>query len=144
MAREQTKHPLTSRSIFDFQWFRTPTIWQDLETWPTDTGEATGLTVFEEGDNLVVEAELPGLSRDSIDITYNKGVIDIRADQQEEEKSSDKKYYRKSSRSFRYRVSLPLQIDETKEPAASYQNGVLTLRFSKAQKGSMRQIKIQS
>jgi len=87
-----------------------------------------------------VEAELPGLKKEDFEITYDKGVVDIQGTKKEETEDDKRKFYRRSARRFHYRVSLPTAVDESKDPRAEYKEGVLILRFAKAQKGSTRKI----
>jgi len=44
-----------------------------------------------------------------------------------EEETKEKKYYRKATSSFSYRVAVPGEIDQNKEPYASCRNGVMTV-----------------
>lgn len=103
-----------------------------------------GLNVYEEGSHFVVEAAVPGLANEEIDININKGVLWIKGEKKETESDKEKKYYRKSYSSFSYSVALPDQIDDREEPEASYENGVLKVVFKKAKSAEAKRISIKS
>jgi HSP20 family protein len=104
----------------------------------------SGLTVSEDKDRVYVEAHLPGLKPEHIEMTYENGVLWIRGEKEEEEKDKKKKYYRKASSSFSYRVQIPGVIDEKKEPEASYKDGVMKIAFAKVQKTTSKKINIKT
>lgn len=103
-----------------------------------------GLNVYEENNNFIVEAALPGLKNDEIEINIHKGVLRIKGEKKEEDSDKDKKYYRKSYSSFSYNVAIPDQIDDREEPEASYNNGVLKVTFKKAKNAESKKITIKS
>lgn len=137
LQRLQQRFPLGRLSSF-------PILWEDLEDELSNLGaESTDLSVSEDSNNVYVEAALPGLKPEEIEITLDKGILWIRGEKKEEEKNSERKYYRKSSSQFSYRLSLPGQIDEHKEPTASYKDGIITLTFQKAQKNQSKKISVK-
>lgn len=103
-----------------------------------------GLTVYDEKNNIVVEAHMPGLKPEEIEINLNKGVLWIKGEQKEEKTDKEKKFYKKSTRSFAYTISLPDQIEEKQEPEASYKDGVLKIAFQKAKTSGSKKISIKS
>ena len=83
-----------------------------------------------DGDDLVVEADVPGLTKDDIDITVEDGVLAIAAEHKSDASEEKGQYhlrerrYGKIARSFR----LPSTSDGEKV-TAELANGVLTLRI---------------
>jgi len=77
--------------------------------------------VLDEGDDLVVMAELPGAEEDQIEITISGDVIEIVAGGRR--------------RSYRKRLRLPCEIDVGGGLAHSYLNGILEIRCPKANSG---------
>jgi HSP20 family protein len=75
--------------------------------------------------------------------SFDKGVLIIKGNRREEEKDKGKKYYRQASRSFFYRVNILGQINESKEPEASFHNGVLEVKFMKSSGVITRKIPIK-
>jgi HSP20 family protein len=89
-------------------------------------GWAPAVEVTEKGDNLVVSADLPGLTKDEVkvDIT-NEGLV-IQGERKREHEEKHEGYYR-SERSYGrfYRV-IPLPEDASLDKArARFNNGVL-------------------
>src|SRR2546423_15170289 len=76
------------------------------------------ISIYEEKNNLVVEAPLPGLKSENIEVNLNNGVLWIKGDKKEETSDKDKKFYQKSQSTFSYRIALPEQVDEKQEPKA--------------------------
>ena len=100
--------------------------------------------VRQEGEELVMEAELPGLSQKDIDITYENGVLTIAGEVKNatEEKQGGyhvrERRWGKFSRSFR----LPETADGEKVSAA-LKDGVLTLRIPTREEAKPRRIPVQ-
>jgi len=107
--------------------------------------EAWGPTIdlFEDKEAVTVNAELPGLKREDIELNLRDGFLTISGERKREEKSETKELYR-SERSwgrFQRTVSLPCEVEADKIKAA-YTNGVLSVVLPKAEKAKPRQIPI--
>lgn len=123
---------------------RFPALWEDFFGDLRDLGaDHSGLSISEDKKNIYVEAALPGLKNEDVDVTLDKGVLWIKGEKKEEQQDKDKKYYRKATSSFSYRLALPNNIDETKEPKANLQNGVMTITFAKAPQSQAKKINIK-
>ncbi|HAU98989.1 MAG: hypothetical protein UX04_C0002G0169 [Microgenomates group bacterium GW2011_GWF2_45_18] len=108
---------------------------------------SNGLDVYETADSVVVQANLAGVPEDKIEITFEKGILWIRAEWEEEkenEKSEDRKYYSRSSRSYSYKVAVPGNIDAKREPEASVENGILKVLFHKAEEEKPKKIQVKA
>lgn len=92
---------------------------------------SSGLTVSEDENSVYIEAAVPGVDPDKIDVTFDKGVLWIRGNQQRDEKEDGKKYYRRASTSFSYRVAVPGNVDMDKEPTVVARNGIMKVTFEK-------------
>lgn len=123
--------------------FRFPTLLQGLREFENED-KNQGLTVYDEKNDIIIEAAMPGLKNEEIEISLNKGVLWIKGEKKEEETDKDKKYYKKSLRSFSYSINLPDQIDETQEPKASYKDGILKISFQKEKKSEGKRIAIKN
>ncbi len=104
---------------------------------------STELSVWEEKDDVVVEAGLPGIKAGEVDLSFEKGVLTIRAERKEEKEEKERKYFQKSSSTFVYRLSVPGELDETVEPKANLSNGVLQVRFKKQKRSVPKKINVQ-
>jgi len=134
---------LVPGSFWKFPSFRIPSIWDDEEEdkWLSLPNTPSGLTVSEDKSNVYVEAAVPGINPDEVEITYDKGMLWIRAQGQEEEK--EKKYYRKATSSFSYQVAIPGNIDEKSEPEAVCKNGMMKVTFKKVPETKPKKITIK-
>lgn len=131
------KNLLTKRNPFNFP---------DLlgEEWGVIPGiMSSGLSVYKTNKNVIVEASLPGLKRDDIEVMLERNFLSIQGKKQEEEQNQDKQYYRKATSSFSYNIELPDQTDFSKEPKASFQDGILTLSFNKNPTSEPKKIAIK-
>lgn len=89
--------------------------------------------IEDNGDALVVSAELPGLGKEDIRIEVDKDSISISAERKDvkEEKEKDYFYCERSYSGFRRRFVLPVEIDPDKVDAR-YESGVLKVTMEKA------------
>lgn len=137
---------LVPRSLFPFSNVRVPSLW-DEEDWdllPTTAANTGNISLSEDDKHIYVDAAMPGINPDDIDITYDKGMLWIRGQTSEEEENKKKKYYQHASNSFSYRITLPTDVDENKEPQASCDNGMLMLTFDKSQQAKPKKISVKA
>lgn len=89
--------------------------------------------VIDQGDNYLLQAELPGFQKEDISIDLSNDVLTISASHKEESNKEDKKhnyirkerYYSSYSRSFYVEGITSNDID------ASYKEGILEVTFPK-------------
>lgn len=112
----------------------------DEEFWGSDN---SGLTISEDEKNVYVEANMPGLKTEDIEISFEKGILLIKGSRKVEEKDKEKKYYKRAMSSYSYRVNIPTEVDEKKEPDASYKDGVLKIAFVKKPEAILKAKKIK-
>ena len=87
--------------------------------------------IKEEGDNLVVTTDLPGINKEDIKIDLNGDLLEISA-RSGEEKETEKEEYIRRERSYTrfYRaVRLPRSVKD--EGTAKMESGVLTITLPK-------------
>lgn len=111
--------------------------------WLSIPSEKSGLTVYEDDKKVYVEASLPGIDPNDVDITYQDKYLWIRGETKNEEENKKKKYYSKATSSFSYRVAIPGDIDVEKEPEATCKNGIMTISFTKSEKAQPKKIQIK-
>lgn len=92
--------------------------------------------VKEEGNDIVVRAEMPGFNDNEIAVQLNDNILTVRA---EKEKKGEG---REEAVSFFRSVVLPPGIDAEKVQA-TYRNGVLELHIPRAAGAQPKQIKVQ-
>ncbi len=104
--------------------------------WPflegPELSEAPAIDVFEEGDAVVLKAELPGLKKEEIDVEVTGEVVTISGTKEKEEKVEKKDYYRyeRAAGEFRRSVTLPVEVEASKA-TAQLKDGVLEVRVPK-------------
>jgi HSP20 family protein len=93
--------------------------------------------VFERNNKLVIRADLPGLSKDDINIDVQDGQITIRGERKSEHEDKDKGYFR-SERSYgAFYRSIPLPQGANIDQAnANFQDGVLEITMPVPEKKS--------
>jgi len=120
--------------------------WMPRFKFPELAEVSTSLDMFEEGDDLVIKAEIPGMKKEEISIDFADDVITISGEKKSEEKTERKDYHRveRSFGSFSRRLHLPVEIQVDKSKA-TFKDGVLEIRMPKSedQKKKVRKIAVQ-
>ena len=113
--------------------------------WGAGAGEASplALDVSTSNDALVIEAALPGVRPDDVDITVEDGTLTIRGQSRTERQDSESGYLVQEIRrgEFSRSVSLPTGL-EPDRAEATFEDGILTLRIPRAEQVKPRQIRI--
>lgn len=120
--------PKPSRRAGDL--FSLGTFFEDLE------GELSalpsGLTVSSDNQHIYIEANVPGLTSDEVEVTIDgDNVLWIKGSKKEEAGDKQKKFYRRSQSSFSYCIPLWAEVDDTVEPEAFCKEGIMRVTFSK-------------
>ena len=113
--------------------------WLDSErstagTYPVD--------IHEDDNHVYVEAELPGFTKDQVDVTFEKGVLSIIAERKAPKPKTGQthlaeRHFTRTARSF----ALPNTVDENKIEAR-IDDGVLHLTLSKREEVKPRHIAV--
>jgi HSP20 family protein len=103
------------------------------------------INLTEEGDNLYVRAELPGINPENLDISVIEGKLIIRGERKIEEEDQKTSYHRREREAgiFRRTISLPMKVDSGKV-SASIKNGVLTITLPKSEEAIPRRITVKT
>lgn len=109
----------------------------------TAEGMALPLDVSTTNDELVIQAALPGVKPDEVDITVENGTLTIRGETTSERNEGEGDYLVREIRrgTFSRSISLPGGLEPDKA-SATFDNGMLTLRVPKAEQVKPRQIRI--
>lgn len=105
---------------------------------------APAVDIYETGEALVVEAELPGVSPDEIDVSVDDGVLTISGERLQEREVKEENFYRieRAHGVFQRSIRLPAEVDADKV-AASFENGVLKVKVPKTAPKQPKSIKVQ-
>lgn len=99
--------------------------------------------IYEEGGDLVLKAELPGIKKEDLNVTITENRITIAGEKKQEEKAEKKDYHwvERSYGSFTRNFRLP---DNVKGDAAkaSFKEGVLEIRVPKTKDTKQKKITI--
>ena len=99
--------------------------------------------IYENKDQIVLEAELPGMNRDEFDLTVENNVITLRGERHFEKKDDSDNYHRveRSYGSFTRSFTLP-QTVSADGATAEYRNGVLRVTLPKREETKARRIEV--
>jgi len=101
------------------------------------------LDIIEQENEIVVSAELPGMKKEDVKITFEKNVLTISGERKPVELSEKAKVLlnETQSESFNRSVKLGYEIDLSKI-SAEMSNGILTITLPKTEAVKAREISI--
>ena len=99
--------------------------------------------MYETDNEVHVRANVAGVRENDIDLTFEKGVLWIKADRAEEASDEKKKHYSKSSWSYSYKVAVPGLIDYNQEPVVELDDGMLMITFKKAEASKPKKLAVK-
>lgn len=106
---------------------------------------APSLDVSETDKEITVQAELPGVDPQDLDITVTADRITISGEKKETIEKSEKNYHHKEIRSGKFSRTIPLPAGvDTENVSAEHKNGVLTVRLKKSEAAAARKISVQA
>ena len=112
--------------------FRMP----EIRSFPVD--------VFEEDDEVVVRADLPGFKKDEIEVRVTEDSLDIKAAHKERIEEKRKGYYRAERKFGMLRRVIPLPASVDPETAkAKLEDGVLEVRVKKIAEKKGKKVEIE-
>lgn len=116
---------------------------KDFDSFLTPASPAFKVDVVQAPTEYELKAELPGVAKDKIEVTFNKEVLTIKATKKEEKNSKEEGFsYREISYgSFERRFRLP-NVDGDKIDV-SLKDGILSIKAPLQEKASPRVISIR-
>ena len=108
-------------------------------------GPGLPLDVSTTDDSLTIEAALPGIKPEDVDITVENGTVRISGKTADERTAEEGSYVLQEIRrgNFSRTVTLPTGLEPDKA-TASFEHGILRLEIPKAEQVKPRQIKISA
>jgi HSP20 family protein len=106
-------------------------------------GWAPLVDIEEHDDAYVLEAELPGVKREDVNIEVAGTELSIRGEIKEKERKGALRRRTRRTGRFEYRVRLPEEVDPSKIKA-SLDQGVLTIHVPKSERAQRQKIEITS
>ncbi len=110
---------------------------------PKLTDMTPTVDIFEEGKEVVVKAEIPGVEKNDIDVSITENSLTISGEKKQEQKVEKKDYHRveRSYGSFSRSFRLPENVNGSKAKA-SFKDGVLEVRLPKTKETKQKKIEI--
>jgi HSP20 family protein len=114
-----------------------------------DEGIARGawmpnVDIYENKDQIVLEAELPGMNREDFDLSIENNIIILRGERRFEKKDDGDNYHRveRAYGTFTRSFTLP-QTVSAEGATAEYKNGVLRVTLPKREEVKARRIEVK-
>ena len=104
---------------------------------------APSVDIYENKDQIVLEAELPGMKQEDFDLSIENNVITLRGERKFEKTDEGDNYHRveRSYGSFTRSFTLP-QTVSAEGATAEYNNGVLRVTLPKREETKARRIQV--
>ena len=99
---------------------------------------------YEDANELVLKAELPGVNKEDLTLSLHEGVLSL-AGERREEKSLENSEVHRSERflgKFERRFTLPVPVEAAKVQA-SFKDGILTVTLPKAEEAKPKHIEVK-
>jgi HSP20 family protein len=101
------------------------------------------LELVDDGDNVVITAELPGVNKDEVELTVLGDTLTIAGEKKlPVEDGANYIRHERPHGTFRRLVDLPYSVAQDKI-TASYRDGILTITLPKAEEAKARQINVE-
>jgi HSP20 family protein len=101
--------------------------------------------IFENQNEIVLEAELPGMKPEDVEISIENNVLTIHGERKFEKKDENDNFHRveRSYGSFTRSFTLPPTV-QSENANAEFENGVLRLSLAKREEAKPRRIEIKA
>lgn len=102
------------------------------------------VNVYDDGEGFRIRAEMPGIDRDSFDVSCKADQVVIRGERHLEEVEKSANFHRREREggTFRRAVTLPEPVDPDKVQAR-YKDGILNLYAPRAEQARPRKILVE-
>jgi HSP20 family protein len=117
--------------------------WPEIR-WPAEMEVSPSVDIFEDKDEVVVKAEIPGMVKEDVDVNIAENTLTISGEKKKEEKVEKKDYYclERSYGSFSRSFHLPSDV-QTEKAKATFKNGILEIRLPKTEEAKKKEIKVK-
>jgi len=101
--------------------------------------------IFQDKDNLVLRAEVPGVDKANIDVRVENGVLTLQGERKTDADLDDKNAFRRERIFGRFirSFTLPTTVDASRI-TARYRDGVLEIVLPKAEAAKPKKVEIQA
>jgi HSP20 family protein len=142
---EPTSEVLTLRDAMD-------RLFEDAFTRPLSRTRNGGSTwsslpidMYQTNDDVVVQAMVPGIRPEEVQISVTGDVLNIRGEVKQQEEHKDKAWHVREHRSGSFERSIALPVPVVSDKAsAEFENGILTITLPKAEEVKPKAIMIKA
>lgn len=122
--------------------FSHPSGWPRLK-FPETEEMSFSADIFEDGNDVVVKADMPGVKKEDVNVSLSDDAITIRGERKKEEKVERKDYYRveRSYGSFTRSFRLPADV-QADRAEATFGDGVLEIRIPRMEEARSKTKKV--
>jgi len=112
---------------------------------PSGYGAFPPVNIFDNGEGIVIVAELPGIDAAHFNIVGQDNTLTIRGERKHDETGKPDGYHRRERPfgEFSRSIQLPDHLNMA-GATANYENGLLTVRVPKAESAKPRQIAVET
>lgn len=110
-----------------------------------DGGLEPAVEIADTTDTVIVKAQLPGFTKDQVQVQITDDRLTIKGEMREEEKKEDKNYYRREFRygAFTRNITLPTAVQADKAEA-QLKDGILQITIPKSAQAKAQEIPISA
>ncbi len=113
--------------------------------WDSESGYYMPLDVYTTDEAVVVQAAIPGIKQEDVEITVEGRTVTIRAESKSSEERKDRNYllqeHRYGTFSRSIELAIPIQADKAE---AIFEDGILKLSIPKAEEIKPKVIKVKA
>lgn len=121
-----------------FSWMRENNGGSIMDVWAPSTD------MSEDENEYVIKMDIPGMTKDDIEVNFEDNRIIIRGERSEEEEEEKKDYIRKEryDGSFYRSFTIPKTVEED-QIKAKFEEGVLKINLPKAEVSKPKEVKVE-
>lgn len=121
-----------------FSWMRENNGGSMMDVWTPSTD------MSEDENEYIIKMDIPGMTKDDIEVNFEDNRIIIRGERSEEEEEEKKDYIRKEryDGSFYRSFTIPKTVEED-QIKAKFEEGVLKINLPKAEVSKPKEVKVE-
>ncbi|RME49593.1 MAG: Hsp20/alpha crystallin family protein [Caldilineae bacterium] len=120
-------------------------LFRPFSGYDTNGVRTLALDMYETDDNLIVEAALPGITPEDVEIAVQDGVLTIKGEIKREAEENVTYHLRERYPYTAFERAITLPVDINADAAeATFKNGILTLVLPKAEEVKPKRIEVKA
>lgn len=133
--------------MFEDFWRRpSPSLWRPERWFPPElmAMRMPAVDVYEEKDDIVAKAELPGLSKEDLEVQVRGSTLTLKGEKKKKEEVKEEDYYysERSHGAFVRNIDLPSEV-KSDQVKATFKDGVLEIRMPKTEEAKKKSVPIE-